>query len=88
VTAISDGYCLDTHVLIKYCRSCQLWNQRKDHPGYEAWKANHACLLNHEKSSGAMEGVGAVEIFSRSLPLYDIIYKYYLGMETHPHFEM
>ena len=50
-----------------------------NHPMYNCWKANHKCHLNHSKSSGAMEGAGVVEIFSRSVNNYGVIYKYYLG---------
>jgi len=79
VTAISNGRCIDVDVLSKYCRGCQIWNRKKHHPKYESWKANHKCSLNHEKSSGAMEGVGALNIFNRSFDSHKLIYKYYLG---------
>jgi len=46
---------------------------------YTKWKAAHVCNMNHEKSSGAMEGVGAIEIFRRSIANYGLIYHEYLG---------
>ena len=41
VTAMSDGKCLDVHVLSKYCKKCRIWEQKKDRPKYEEWKATH-----------------------------------------------
>ena len=79
VTTISEGMCLDFNVLSKYCRGCQMWNNKENQTGYSEWKANHICSLNHTGSSGAMESSGAVEIFSRSVLKNDLIYKYYLG---------
>jgi hypothetical protein len=79
VTAICGGKCLDVQVMSKYCRGCQIWANKKGSTEYETWKAKHKCSLNHTKSSGAMESAGAVDIFSRSLLQYGLIYKYYLG---------
>ena len=79
VTAISSGRCVDADVLSKYCRGCQIWFNRKQHSKYENWKTNHNCSLNHTILSGAMERIGALNIFQRSLELYGLIYKYYLG---------
>jgi len=39
----------------------------------------HSCDINHDKSSGAMESVGAVEIFKSSIQKYNLIYDEYLG---------
>ena len=30
VTAMSDGKCLDIHVLSKHCKRCRIWEQKKD----------------------------------------------------------
>ena len=79
VTAISSGRYVDADVLTKYCRGCQIWFNRKQHSNYENWKTNHNCSLNHTNLSGAMERIGALNIFQRSLELYGLIYKYYLG---------
>lgn len=79
VATISEGKCLDFEVFSKYCRGCQMWHKNESKPGYQAWKANHICSLNHTTSSGAMEGSGAVKIFNRSVEKNDLIYKYYLG---------
>ena len=79
VTAISDGKCLDRHVLSKHCKQCRIWDRKKDSKDYPKWKAVHVCNTNHEKSSGAMEGVGAVEIFRRSIDNHSLVYDEYLG---------
>ena len=69
VVAISteNGKVLDTSVLSKQCKGCQAWSKCKNSPKYDNWKANHVCQMNHEKSSGSMEGAGAVLIWNRSL---------------------
>ena len=79
VTAMSNGKCVDVHVLSKYCRQCQIWQRRKGTDIYDKWKVTHVCKINHVKSSGAMEGVGAVEMFFRSVTKNTLIYNEYLG---------
>ena len=79
VTVICGGKCLDTQVLSKYCRGCQIWTNSKGSAAYETWKAKYKCSLNHTRSSGAMESAGAVDVFSCSLLQNGLIYKYYLG---------
>ena len=48
---------------------------------YAKWKAKHAkaCLINHTKSSGAMESIGAVEISSSSITKHKLRYSHYTG---------
>ena len=81
VTAIScmTGKCLDASVMSKVCKSCQHWSERKAHPAYQNWLANHSCQINHAKSSGAMEGVGAIQIFQRSQEKHQLQYTEYVG---------
>ena len=67
VTAISNGKCIDHHVLAKHCKGCQRWEARKGTPEYESWKIDHVCQAKHTKSSGVMEAVRAIDIFSCSL---------------------
>ena len=64
VTAISTltGKCIDAVVLSKRCKGCILWKSKKGTPEYEDWKAYHKRLANHQRSSGAMEGAGAITI--------------------------
>ena len=61
---MSDGNCLDVHVLSKHCKICRIWEQKKDRTEYEEWKATHQCNIAHEKSPGSMEAEGAVKYFN------------------------
>ena len=79
VTATIGDKCIDIQALSKYCKGCQMWEMQKGSANYERWKSEHVCHINHEKSSGAMEGAGAVEIFKRSVMKHNLIYNQYLG---------
>ena len=81
VTLLSSetGKCLDFQVMSKKCKGCEVWSKRTNHPKYEEWKAAHICKVNHKKSSGAMEGAGAVAIFKRSIDLHSLRYTEYVG---------
>ena len=73
VTAISNGKCIDDHVLSEHCKGCQRWEAKKGTPEYVSWKIDHVCQANHIKSSGAMEAVGAIDIFSHSVKKHKLI---------------
>ena len=75
----STGKCLDFHILSKKCKSCEVWMKREDHAKYEEWKVKHRCQVNHTKSSGSMESVGAVQMFKRSVEKHKLQYTTYLG---------
>ena len=79
VTAISGDKCLDMVVKSKHCFGCKMWENKKDSLEYDLWKIDHHCQINHEKSSGAMESSGVVDIFNRLIIKHNIIYKEYLG---------
>ena len=79
VTAISGDKCIDVEVKSRHCYGCKMWEAKKDTPEYLVWQLNHDCQINHEKSSGAMESAGTVDIFNRSLANYGLMYKEYLG---------
>ena len=81
VTAISKNKCVDVAIFSKYCRGCAMCEHRKNtNPeGYKNWKVEHECSANHDKSSGAMEGAGAAEIFKRSIKRHKLVYNEYLG---------
>ena len=81
VTVISkeNGKCLDVEVLSKKCRGCTMWKSKENMPGYHDWKANHICQANHIGSSGAMEGVGTVKTFARSMEKNNLRYIDYVG---------
>ena len=77
VTAISNGKCVDTQTLIKDCKSCQYWQRNKDIPGYNDWVESHICPINHKGSAGAMEAIGALQIFKRSTVFNKLRYTKY-----------
>ena len=79
VTTVSNGKCIDADVMTKFCRGCAMWQKKKGTPAYNRWKAEHVCVINHTKSSGAMEGAGAVRMFERSIEKHNLIYNEYLG---------
>ena len=54
-----------------------MWEKKKGTQAYDIWKSEHVCAINHEKSSGAMEG--AVKMFDRFIDKNNLIYKEYLG---------
>ena len=83
VTAISqeNGKCVDFEVMSKSCQACRVWERKKgtNQTGYEDFKTNHSCRINHVSSSGAMESEGAIKIFQRSVEVNKLRYKTYIG---------
>ena len=79
VISSTIGKCLDVAVMSKFCKSCQHWSDKKDHPANEKWAATHVCMKNHTKSSGAMESLGAISIFQRSIDKHNLRYLDYIG---------
>ena len=80
VTLIGSGKCIDYEVLSKKYRSCEAWEYKKaiDIVGYNDWKAQHMCSINHTGSAGAMEVVGMQKIFGRSVNLHGLRYAFYI----------
>ena len=74
-----EGKVIDYQVLSKTCKGCQIWSSRKGTPEYDRWKEEHQCKINHQKSAGAMEAVGAVNIFHQSVDKYRLRYMKYIG---------
>ena len=74
-----EGKVIDYQVLSKNCKSCQIWSSKKGTPEYDSWKEEHQCKVNHTKSAGAMEAVGAVNIFCESIEKYKLRYLKYIG---------
>lgn len=70
---------IDTSVLSKFCKSCQVWEKHKGTLKYDQWRADHSCLVNHNGSAGSMESAGAIQIFSSSIDQYNLRYSQYLG---------
>ena len=79
VAGASNSKVIDKHVMSKYCKKCQIWEPKKDTDEYENWKSTHICSINLQKSSGAMESAGAIELFRRSVSTNNLIYSEYLG---------
>lgn len=79
VTAIAGEKCVDVEIKSRHCFGCKMWKGKENSSEYEIWKLGHYCQINHDRSSGAMESTGAVDIFSRSVSQNNLIYKEYLG---------
>lgn len=81
VTVVSSHTrkCIDFYVLSKKCKGCEIWSKRQDHPKYLEWKAMHKCQANHNKSPGAMQSIGAIALFQRSIDKHKLRYVGYIG---------
>ena len=85
VTAIGcvTGKVLDTSVRSKSCKSCDYWSKRKDSQPekYKKWLETHpsSCEATHEGSSGSMEALSGVDIFSRPIETHNLRYARYIG---------
>ena len=73
------GKVIDFQVLTKNCKSCQIWESKKNSEKYQDWKQNHQCPINHTKPAGAMEAAGAINIFKQSVGEYKLRYTTYIG---------
>ena len=80
VTAMSpQGKCLDVEVLTKDCKACQTWKGNEGSYAYKHWKNEHICPINHEGSASAMEPVGVIAVYKRSIEKHGLRYTTYLG---------
>ena len=66
-------------VFSKYRKGCQVWEKEKRTREYENWKIDHVRQAKHDKSSGAMEAAGAIQIFTQSVEKNNLIYRDYVG---------
>lgn len=75
------GKVLDVIVKSSICKACEKWAGREHEDDYEAWYEEHKpkCNANHEGSAGMMEVNGIIEMFKRSVELYNVFYEYYIG---------
>ena len=53
--------------------------KKKGTQEYDEWIVNHMCKINHNKSSYAMETVGAITFFQRSIEKYNLRYLKFKG---------
>ena len=59
---------VDYIVLSKHCAGCKQWDDcDKSSTACAEWKANHDCAINFSGSAGAMEPIGTMKMFQRSL---------------------
>ena len=76
IIAHETGKVIDYIVLSRHCTGCQ--GKDEASPEYQEWKLNHVCDANFSGSAGAMEPLGTVELFKRSLN-EKIRYKYLIA---------
>lgn len=81
VMSVDTGEVLDYHVLSKECRKCTLKkSQCQSDEEFEEWQIEHLasneCDINFNGSSPAMEAEGATVVWSRSVELHNIRYKW------------
>ncbi|GFT20932.1 uncharacterized protein TNCV_3130861 [Trichonephila clavipes] len=67
-TSLDNLKVIDFECLLKYCFECKRTNKNCDN-----------CQVNYNGFSAEMESEGALRIFSRSLPNYNVLYVQYLG---------
>jgi hypothetical protein len=69
VTCVDSGKVLDAGIYSKFCRC----------PGRSNNEHSDDCSANYLGTSGGMEVQGAVDIFTRSVPQYNVRFTHYLG---------
>lgn len=69
-TSLENGKVVDVECLSKYCHTCHGNTERH---------IEHQCSKNYDGYSGGMECDGALQIFQRSVPVYNVRYTKYLG---------
>lgn len=74
-----SGKVVDVSVKNSFCRSCLVWEKKRDSAGYDEWAVSHECPINHDGSAGKMEPDGIVEMFRRSEANYGVRYSIYIG---------
>lgn len=84
ILGLESGKVLDVEVLSSYCSECTKWEKVNGTDNMNEWKKWYAthlpiCSKNHYGSSGSMESCGMLEIFTRSVEQYDVMYTIYLG---------
>ena len=81
VTAINidTGKCLAFEILVKNCKACEMWASRKGTTEYNTFVQDHNCPINHHGSVGAMEAVGRVNIFQRSVADLQLCFTTFVG---------
>lgn len=75
------GKVLDVDVKSSVCQGCSKWNGKENTIEYEMWHEDHqeTCSINHSGSAGLMEVNAIIEMFKRSVSLYNVYYENYVG---------
>ena len=82
VIANGTGEIIDAEVLSLFCQECNHHrNDSCDSEAYRKWTESHNshCTVNFEGSSGAMEAIGATQIFERSVDTRKLKYTTFVG---------
>ena len=82
ILSVRTGEVLDYEVLSQVCHECIYYNKHdKESSFYKEWAQNHSnnCRINHEGSSGKMEGRGATLAFKRSIEKRCLMYTQFVG---------
>ena len=77
--SIDTGKCLSYECLVKTCKVCVMWASRKGSIDYQNFIKEHECPINHVGSAGAMEAVGAVKMFEKSVADLQLRFTTYIG---------
>jgi hypothetical protein len=76
IIAYETGKVIDFTVLSKHCAGCKQWEDRsKTTQAYTDWKETHICTINFTGSAVAMEPIGILSLFQRSLE-HNLRFKY------------
>ena len=82
VMAVRTGEVLDYVIKSLSCHECRCHEKdNKSSPEYQLWYENHKqhCEINHFRSSGEMEAIGASELFLRSIETRSLRYTQFVG---------
>ncbi|OWR50850.1 hypothetical protein KGM_202497 [Danaus plexippus plexippus] len=76
-----SGKVVDLDVKSGYCHTCAIKKNTLDDDEFENWYESHKenCSSNHAGSAGKMEVDSIVEMFSRSIEKFGVMYSNYIG---------
>ena len=75
------GKVIDLNVKSGYCHTCAIKKNTLNDDEFEEWYENHKenCSSNHAGSAGKMEVDSMLEMFSRSIEKFGVMYSNYIG---------
>ena len=76
-----SGKVIDLDVKSGYCHTCAIKKSTMNDEEFEEWYENHKenCSSNHAGSAGKMEVDSMLEMFSRSIEKFGVMYSNYIG---------